>query len=123
MTMELGSGISGRDTITQTNENGNALLLFAHFEENDNDHCYLLTCLPGSHRKGSWPLDLPRACSQRSAGDHELNAVLKGISSIFIAILFGCKTLIEFCWWSTPITSLMRKKHRPREVDRGCCQF
>ena len=83
--------ISGRDPITQTNENGNALLLFAHFEENDNDHCYLLTCLPGSHRKGSWPLDHLRACSQRSAGDHELRAV-----SIFIAISFGCKTLIEF---------------------------
>ena len=52
--------------------------------------CYLLTCPPGSHRKGSWPLDLPRACSQKSAGDHELRAV-----SIFIAISFGCKTLIE----------------------------
>ena len=71
--------------------------------------CYLLTCLPGSHRKGSWPLDHLRACLQRSAGDYELNAVLKGISSISIAISFGCETLFEICWWSTPIISLMRK--------------
>ena len=84
---------------------------------------YLLTCLPCSHRKGSWPLNHLRACSQRSARDHGLNAVVKVISSISITISFECKALIEFCWWSAPFISLTRKKHRIREIDKGFCQF
>ena len=55
---------------------------------------YLLTCLPGSRRKGSWPLDHLRACLQRSARDHGLNEIRKVIS-MFIAISLGCKALIE----------------------------